>query len=123
MSKLIFQKINNQLMSADKILIISHQKPDGDACGSALALFHFLENSNKTAAIFMADLPPVYFGFLPGLENISNNRNLLSQPWDLVIVVDAGDWAHTQVDPRSFKGTPIINIDHHFSNQAFGDIN
>ena len=123
MSKLIFQQINKQVKSANKILIISHQKPDGDACGSALALSHFLKSLNKEVAIFIADPPPVYFGFLPNLENISNNYDLLKQKWDLVIVVDAGDWAYTQVDPQSFKGTPIINIDHHFSNQGFGDIN
>ena len=122
-NSLLFNGLNQQIMAANSILIISHQRPDGDSCGSSLALFHYLKTSGKNVAIFMADQPPSYFSFLPGLEVITGDRMILNRQWDLVIVLDSSDWAHTQVKPSNLLRKMTINIDHHFSNNRFGDIN
>lgn len=119
----MFEIILKKLKLAERILIISHQKPDGDACGASLALFHFLKDLGKTATVFMADQPPAYFDFLPQIDNITSQREILKEKWDLAVVLDSGDWTHTKVDPIELNGSLIINIDHHFSNHNFGDIN
>lgn len=123
MSSIIFQKINQQFKAASKILIISHQKPDGDACGSALALFYFLKSLGKDATIFMADQTPAYFNFLPGIENITADRKVLNDKWDLTVVLDSSDLAHSKISASELASSLIINIDHHFSNLGFGHIN
>jgi phosphoesterase RecJ-like protein len=117
-----FTKIKNMLDRSNNILIISHQKPDGDACGSSLAMYHALKSLNKNVAIFLVDQPAEYFNFLPGVENISANRDVLYSNWDLVLILDSSNIDHTKVSLDELDA-PIINIDHHFSNERFGDIN
>lgn len=36
---------------ADKIVIVTHVSPDGDAIGSSLGLWHFLESQEKTVNV------------------------------------------------------------------------
>lgn len=50
------EKFHNKLQEADKITIVSHMKPDGDAAGSTLAMYHFLkEYSNTEPKIVLND--------------------------------------------------------------------
>lgn len=119
----LFNKINQQFLATNKILIISHQKPDSDAIGSALALNYYLKSLGKESYIFLADQLPTYFDFLPGLENITADRQVFQEKLDLVVVLDSSNLEHTKVNKEELNGCQIINIDHHFSNDSYGDIN
>jgi len=119
----VFNKINQQISLANNILIISHQNPDSDALGSALAMFDYIKRLGKKVSVFTPDLPPGYFDFLPGVEIITSDRLALNYPWDLIIILDTGDFKRAGVGASDFGGALIINIDHHFSNYKFGDIN
>ena len=51
----ISHKIKNELELAQNVLIISHQKPDGDTLGANLALTTYLTNQNKNVTSFCLD--------------------------------------------------------------------
>ncbi len=118
-----FRRLDRLFQEAGTILLVVHKNPDGDACGSALALFHYLNNLGKRAAIFAVDQPPGDLEFLLGIESFSADRELLDVGWDLAVVLDSSDWAHTGVLPERLNRTTVVNIDHHASNQGFGNFN
>lgn len=119
----ILDAINN----SNHILLVSHEKPDGDTLGASLALAHFLTKENKKHKHFCPDKPADYFSFLPKIENIIHDYDLINlTDHDLIIAIDCGDIKRTGIadDLYKIKDTiNIINIDHHQSNDFFGHYN
>lgn len=116
------QDIGKKILSSKKIGITYHVSPDGDAVGSALALLNGLKLLNKDAYIISKDIISENLQFLKG----SNEANgLITKPLsgtDLVVVVDCGNFERISAELKEFKGN-IINIDHHISNDKYGELN
>ena len=55
---------------ADKIVIVSHVSPDGDAIGSSLGLWHFLNTQDKTAHVIVPNAFPDFLKWMPGAKEI-----------------------------------------------------
>lgn len=55
---------------ADKIVIVTHVSPDGDAIGSSLGLFHFLESQEKTVNVIVPNAFPDFLRWMPGAKDI-----------------------------------------------------
>lgn len=55
---------------ADKIVIVSHVGPDGDAIGSSLGLWHFLDSLGKTANIIVPNAFPDFLKWMPGSKEV-----------------------------------------------------
>jgi len=113
---------------SDHFLLIAHKKPDGDTAGSITAMANVLERWNKNVVAFCKDLPDQHYQFLPLVERVTNDPNVViaRQPYQVVIVFDSGDLAYAGVDAlvASLQPRPIIiNIDHHHTNTRYGDIN
>jgi len=49
---------------ARKISIVTHMKPDGDAMGSSMAMYHFLKSAGKSPKVILNDPYPAYLSFL-----------------------------------------------------------
>ena len=119
------QEIKNLLQAANRIVIISHRGPDGDTLGANLALKHALKQWGKEAISACADAPPEYSFMLNGIFEFVNDFDLANT--DLVIAMDCG--AHylmkfDETKPELLeKKIPLINIDHHPSNDYFGTHN
>ncbi len=64
------QTIAKHLALMHKVVIFSHQSPDGDAVGSSLALMHILQNAGKQAVVVLPDALPSYYAYLEGFESI-----------------------------------------------------
>lgn len=112
--------------AAERLLIVAHQKPDGDALGSASALAVFLEKLGKQTRIFCKHEPHEYFQFLSHLHLLTTDPAVFHQPWhELVVVLDSSDLAYAGVESVMREATsslpPIVNIDHHASNTRFGE--
>jgi len=100
------------------ITIVSHVDPDGDALGSCLALRRALVALHKEVTVALA--PPSYLEFLaePG-ELVPELAQLA--PDTLLFVLDVADRprvAGAPLDGAAFT----VNIDHHGTNDRFGDI-
>lgn len=55
---------------ADKIVIVSHVSPDGDAIGSSLGLAHFLDSQDKTVNVIVPNVFPDFLKWMPGSKDI-----------------------------------------------------
>jgi len=103
---------------ARHILLVSHVNPDGDTLGSVLALYDVLKKANKKVSLYNAtkELPRIY-DFLPNIHRV---KDKLPKYFDLVISCDCGSFDRLKIEKGEYS---LINIDHHLSNQMFGDIN
>ena len=119
MEEAIITAIKERLSAAQKILVISHVRPDGDAIGSLLALGLALQGAGKTIQMVLADGVPHTFQHLPGSEQI---RKSPEGTFDLIIVVDCADFKRTGKALDGY-GKPDINIDHHTTNAKYGALN
>jgi len=113
-----FQKITKLVGSSNKILLISHEYPDGDALGSMLALKLSLEKIGKYIDCFCSSSVPAVFDFLPQSDCIK--QDFLLGDYDLIVILDCGDSRRTGFSDRLKEFTQhkrkIINIDHHPKN-------
>lgn len=124
--EVLAQKILSQIDLANNILLVGHKKPDGDGLGALCALSRFLKQENKKYRVFCVDKVPRQYLFLPFIEEVENDLEQAKEfnP-DLIIVLDTGDLRHAGLaDYISDLSQPfIINIDHHPSNENYGQIN
>ncbi|MBI4982012.1 MAG: bifunctional oligoribonuclease/PAP phosphatase NrnA, partial [Candidatus Omnitrophica bacterium] len=106
-------------------LISTHVNPEGDALGSELGFYMLLKKLGKTGIIINEDDVPYGYDFLPGLENIGKYRdNIKNLKFDCFVVLDCSDLKRTgEVYRINKENKPVINIDHHISNQNFAAIN
>lgn len=123
--KQLFQELTNQLAESQKVVIISHNRPDGDTAGANLALRLHLQNLGKEVTSACSDPLSEPLQFLPQADQFVTE--FLLEDFDTVIVVDAGAkhlvrFFETYPELNRTK-KPIICIDHHFSNDKFGTLN
>lgn len=121
-----FLDAKNLMAAAKRVVIISHRSPDGDTVGANLALRLALRHQQNCEVISVCvDKPPQSGDFLPEHDAYVQDFDL-SWP-GLLIAVDCG--AHYMMKFHESKPTllsgvpPLLNIDHHASNDRFGKIN
>src|SRR5580700_10479055 len=113
-----------ELGSADKLIVVTHENPDGDALGSLIATQEILTALGHDCLMFIdaSDLPlPQEYRFfaLPGLVQ--------APPEDLeertIVFLDCGNLERNPAEAFRRPGAHIINIDHHHDNTRFGTVN
>ena len=77
--------ILEQINKAEKIVILTHENPDGDAMGSSLAMYHALKAYGKNPDLVIPEHPKV-FDCLPGINEIKTETNI--EHYDLAISLD-----------------------------------
>jgi len=118
----MFQKIKEILNNGKKFLIVTHIDPDGDAVGSAFALGFAIEKLSKDVFVYLKDRVPYRYGFLPQPKGLIHE--IPEGNFDAVFAVDCGDFFRVGNGHEKLKEKgPIVNIDHHDTNDAFGYIN
>jgi len=122
----LVNKIQRKIEEADNILLISHRRPDADTIGSVLSMRRALLKMKKKVKAACHDEIGEENSFLPDIYTYVQNIGKL-EDYDLIITLDCGDSKITNYHfdyPDLFSGNyPIINIDHHISNDNFGEIN
>jgi phosphoesterase RecJ-like protein len=117
-------EIVDGLRRADKLLLVTHENPDGDALGSLLGMHLILEQLGKDSVMFMsADQFPLPYEYqrMP-LEKVE--RELPPDLHERVIVfLDCGNIDRMPVEFLREGHQHILNIDHHHDNTLFGDVN
>src|SRR3569833_1130593 len=69
-SKQEVQGIYPLLEQAKRIVIVTHQKPDGDAMGSSLALYHFLKSLGHHATVISPTNWAGFLNWMPGCDKV-----------------------------------------------------
>ena len=109
---------------ANRVLVIAHMDPDGDAIGSLTAVGQALQQLGKRVTLACDDAVPQRFHYLPLATDVRRAPNT-DIHYDLVIAVDCADesrmgWAYACLpDPKP----TLANIDHHVTNTRFGAFN
>ncbi|MBR3163369.1 MAG: bifunctional oligoribonuclease/PAP phosphatase NrnA [Clostridia bacterium] len=113
--------ILNEIQIAEKIVILTHEAPDGDAIGSSLAMKLALKQLGKTSDVIIPEFSRL-FSFLPGAQEIMQESSI--KEYDLAIALDCGDLKRLKSGEEYFETAKRkIQIDHHGSNTMFGDLN
>ena len=119
MNEAVLERLSQRIEQAERILIVSHMRPDGDAVSSVLALGLALQAEDKQVVMALADGVPAALRFLPGSEKIVRG---VDGDFDLIILVDCGNQDRVGNILNGYRRVDV-NIDHHASNPLFGEIN
>ncbi|MGI6367908.1 MAG: DHH family phosphoesterase [Anaerolineae bacterium] len=116
------QQIATEIRRHRRALIISHVDPDGDTIGASLALALACGMLGITATVACQDPLPEELLFLPGAGEYHTQG---TGQESLVIGVDASDARRLGAVYRdgAVQGKPLVVIDHHITNQGYGDLN
>ena len=118
--KITMEKTMEKLMAAKSLLLTAHVNPDGDAVGSTLALAAFLRARGKNAEVWIDDKLPRNLAFLPGYDKIVRPEAGAKADADMLVILDTSlDRIGAVADAA--KGLPVLNIDHHISNDEKAD--
>lgn len=117
------------LRNADRVLMPTHQNADADALATTLAVSMSLRDLGIEAIPLLSDgQMPVQLGFLPGIDTVLRYGKDEVPEYDLLCLIDCSDVRRLgnfyADDPSRLDGrVPMINIDHHVTNDHFGVIN
>jgi phosphoesterase RecJ-like protein len=118
------EEVLGELRAAQKLIVVTHENPDGDAIGSLVAMQQILSAMDKDSVMFVAeqDLPlPHEYRFLP-LSGL-----VTSPPEDFeertAVFLDCGNLERNPAEALRRSGVHILNIDHHHDNTRFGTVN
>lgn len=115
------QSVIQTLNENDSFLITSHVSPDGDAIGSTIALGLALKKLGKKVSYYMDSSVGEEMTFLAELENFHEKK--LEASYDVGILLDCSDKNHLYSSKVLSECQIALNIDHHISNNNFGDVN
>lgn len=116
--------ILHRIQRSRRILIVGHQNPDGDSLGGSIGFAEMARKLGSETLIYSHDPAPAGLKELPGAEQIRCGSELpedFPAAFDLVVCMECPDPERTGFD--GLQRLPIINIDHHKANSAYGIIN
>lgn len=118
------REIGDALLAADSIVILSHSRPDGDAIGSSAAMLDLLKQAGKNVSAVVDGGVPELYQFLEAGKDIQTHEGFESAK-DVLLVLDCSgkDRVQSPVWEQLGAFDKVINVDHHRSNEFFGDLN
>ncbi len=114
------EAIKTRLQESRRIAITSHLRPDGDSICTSLALYYMGKQLGKDLAIYNRDATPFPFNPLPDIQAIQIGQ-IPPHSYDTVILLECANVSRS--GQKNIDDTFKINIDHHFSNDYYADIN
>lgn len=109
------------LKESERIVVTCHMRPDGDAIGSSLGLYHLLKSFGKDVSVILPDRAPESLMFLPGISEVviytqheEYARRLLSET-DLIVMCDFNTAKRQGNMAPAVQGSSAtkVMIDHH----------
>lgn len=122
----LLKQIGEKLQSAKRVVLASHARPDGDAIGSLIGLGDGLVAAGKEVVMLNQDEVPANYTFLDGTEDIQRACQIHEtlNP-EIFVALDTADAKRIGDDVWAAVGKPgqVIVLDHHISNERYGDLN
>lgn len=106
--------------SGSRFLVASHQRPDGDAVGSAVGMALALRALGKQATVVMDAAPPAFLQPFPDVDHVRIATSVADSV-DASIIMECSSLDRTGV--AGLDRSPVINIDHHPGNTLYGAVN
>jgi bifunctional oligoribonuclease and PAP phosphatase NrnA len=113
-------RLVSHIQSGRRFLVSSHQRPDGDAIGSAVGCALALREIGKDADVVMDGVPPHFLRPFPAVDQIRVAATV-DEASDGAIIMECSSLDRTGVS--GLDRSPVLNIDHHVGNTRYGAIN
>ena len=121
--------LHSVISSAQHVVLLTHQSPDGDAMGSSLAMYHYIKSLDKEAQVIVPNAFPDFLAWMPGADTVllydaqMAEANSSLEEADLVICTDfnAPSRIGTLGDKMLTLDCPKLMIDHHLHPADFAD--
>lgn len=114
--------LRDLVYAAQRILVTTHERPDGDAVGGCLGTALALRARGKDVTAHTPDPPPPTLSYLPGSASLTHTVGDLAA-FDLVIALDHSELRRTGLaDKLLHAEVPLIAIDHHATSDRVGTI-
>jgi phosphoesterase RecJ-like protein len=117
-------RVLGELRAAQRLIVVAHEHPDGDALGSLIGMQGALAALGKDCLMFIdsSELP------LPQEYDFLSLSGLVSSPPDdlderTIVFLDCGNLERNPAEALQRSGMHILNIDHHHDNTRFGTVN
>ncbi len=120
MNKDPVELISEKILESQTIAITSHLRPDGDSICTSLALYFMGKSLGKDFSIINKDNTPFPFNHYPDIDKIQIGQ-IPPKKYDGVILLECANV--TRSGQRHIEDCFKINIDHHYSNDYYADIN
>ncbi|MCM8790867.1 MAG: bifunctional oligoribonuclease/PAP phosphatase NrnA [Candidatus Omnitrophica bacterium] len=117
------RKVIAAIKKHKRFLVSAHVNPEGDSLCSQLAMKELLIALGKEVFLINSDAVPEHYKFLPKITEISNDVDV-RPVFDAALILDCPTLKRIgNVEKLISRDKFIINIDHHISNENFGDVN
>lgn len=122
-------KAREVIENGQTFLLTCHVHPDGDALGSTLGMYHALKSVGKEVFATFPDpfvIPESLSATLPGIEQLMSVEEVqkVRTQFDVAMTFDCGSRTRLSgLEKLLDAANTFINVDHHLSNEKFGDIN
>ena len=110
----------NRIKQGKRFVLASHQRPDGDAIGSAMAMALALQAIGKDATVVTDAIPPAFLQPFPGVDSVRITPEI-TDGYDAALIMECSELSRTGV--KGLDRSPVLNIDHHPGNTGYGAIN
>lgn len=116
-----FDEISKLLSTTKRIVVTSHYNPDGDAVGSALALYHVLQQAGHRVEVVLPNTFPDFLKWIPGSDDViifdqqMDKADEMMQSAQMVFCLDYNAPGRVNIMEKSLvsaKGIKVL-IDHH----------
>ena len=97
----------SRLRAARRVVVSSHERPDGDAIGSGMALVLALRGHGVDARMVMCDVPPAYLRPFPAVDTLWVTTEV-TETFDAAVIMECSSLERTGV--RGLDRSPVINI-------------
>jgi bifunctional oligoribonuclease and PAP phosphatase NrnA len=120
----MMNEIAEILRREDRFLVVSHINPDGDAIGSLLGMYLGLREMGKEVRALSAASVPDTYDFLPGKMSIVAKVEDVGFSPQWILALDTATVERISGDIKELRNRArLINVDHHPTNPAYGDLN
>lgn len=126
---LLLNELKEKLAKRQKIVITTHFKPDGDAMGSSLGLYHWLKGHGHEVDLIVPSDYPSFLFWMPGQDRVivypanKQKADQLIENADIIFCLDFNNLSRIHdmaPSVRNAKGTKVM-IDHHLTPEGFDD--
>jgi phosphoesterase RecJ-like protein len=109
-----------RIKQGKRFVVASHQRPDGDAIGSAMAMALALRAIGKDVTVVTDAIPAVFLQPFPEVSSVRITPEI-TETYDAALIMECSELARTGV--KGLDLSPVMNIDHHPGNTGYGALN
>lgn len=116
------KQIFDALAAAERPVFVADERLDGDSLGASLAMADWMNTRGVRVPVLVSGPIPEKYSRLPLMHQTTQDIDVLEEA-DVIVFFDCSSTSYFEKLEQHFRGATVINIDHHATNSAYGDIN